>query len=203
MKLKIILLFATIAAISLLMAYSCKENPVVQPSVPEQIETVYKPIEDSLKSEITLLKDSIEYFKKLAAKAEVKKEVAKEKVTEAKQKVDSAIKSGDTLAIINRQAEQIQAQDQVIYDQDQQLSAQGHIIEKQEATIKSYELSITSANTKFMALKTAFTDQATVLQEERKQHVKDLKKLKRAKFFNKVLSIGTAAGIGLAAIVFL
>lgn len=203
MKLKIILLFALIAAISLLMAYSCKEKPVVQTTVPDQIETTYKPIEDSLKAEISALHDSIEYYKKLAAKAEVKKEVSKDKSAAAKQKVDSAIKSGDTLAIINTQEETIHAQDQVIYDQDQQLSAQGHIIEKQEATIKRQDLKINAANTKFTALKQAYIDQSTVLQEERKQHVKDLKKLKRAKFFNKVLGIGTAAGIGLAAIVFL
>ncbi|MFA6069804.1 MAG: hypothetical protein WC810_14570 [Janthinobacterium sp.] len=192
----ITLIVVLLVALLLSSCKSCNktDEPVV--NVPETIEAKSKPIEDSLRKEVAVLKDSIAILKKIADKAAVKKEVIRERV------VERPVPTTDSGALLAYN-ELLEDFDQYVVQSDKQATAQGEIIVKQERIITNQLSDIELQKSKYKELATAFTN----LNDQYGNAVKELKKsdrkLKRAKVFNKIFGIGTAAGVALAAIIFL
>ena len=174
----------------------CKKPlpPVV--NVAESIESKAKPVEDSLRLVIVKQNVKIDSLAAIVKRASIKKEVIRERVVERQVPTTD---SGALLAYNDLKNDF----DQYVTQSDQQASAQGDIIVSQEKIIGSQISDIELQKSKFKELATQFTN----LNEQYGQAIKDLKKaekkLQRAKVFNKIFGIGTAAGVALAAIVFL
>jgi len=202
LPLKRVLYFAATAFVLLLIASlfvgckGCNKPPVPVISVPETIQANAKPVEDSLRRVIVQQNVKIDSLTAVAKRASIKKEVIRERVVEREVPTTDL---GALLAYNDLKNDF----DQYVVQSDQQAAAQGEIIVSQEKIITSQQSDIELQKSKFNELATQFTN----LNEQYGQAIKDLKKsekkLQRAKAFNKIFGIGTAAGVGLALIVFL
>jgi hypothetical protein len=185
-----------LVALLLSSCKSCNKPDEAIVSIPETIEAKAKPVEDSLRKEVAVLKDSIAILKKIADESAFKKEVLRGRVIDR----PTPITDSGALLAYNELLEDF---DKYVFQSDQQAVAQGEIIVKQERIITTQLADIELQKSKYKELATAFTN----LNDQYGNVVKDLKKsdrkLKRAKVFNKIFGIGTAAGVALAAIIFL
>lgn len=175
---------------------SCNKPPAPVVNIPETIQANAKPVEDSLRQVIVKQNVKIDSLTAVAKRASIKKEVIRERVVEREVPTTD---SGALLAYNDLKNDF----DQYVTQSDQQATAQGEIIVSQEKIITSQQADVELQKSKFKELATQFTN----LNEQYGQAIKDLKKsekkLHRAKAFNKIFGIGTAAGVALAAIVFL
>lgn len=202
---KIFLLIFTLVALAALMLYlsSCKEKPEDVPTPVQVIEQVHNPVIDSLKNVAAVLTDSVSKLNEALKIQQSKTAIAESKATSASNKLQDAINKKDTVEII------VYAQDIIdeLYSYKQETmkqdSIQDGIIEKQAATIVNNRAEIELHESKYNLLKRAYNIQEVQLSDYARANEKLQKKLKRAKFWNKVLGIGTAAGAVVAGIVFL
>jgi hypothetical protein len=181
----------------------CKRPVEPIKNVVEVIEQSHNPAIDSLKQVTALLNDSILNLNKELDKQKNKTAIAESKATSTSNKLQDAINKKDTVEII------VYAQDVIdelyYYRQEtiKQDSIQDAIIEKQAATLINNQSEIDLHESKYNQLKIAYNIQEVHLSDAARANEKLQKKLKRSKFFNKVLGVGTAAGAVLAGIMFL
>ena len=173
-----------------------KQPPAVVVNVPETIQATAKPVEDSLRRVIVVQNVKIDSLTAVAKRASIKKEVIRERV------VEREVPTTDSGALLAYN-DLMNDFDQYVVQSDQQASAQGESIISQEKIITAMQADIELQRSKFKELATAFTN----LNDQYGQAIKDLKKsekkLQRAKAFNKIFGIGTAAGVGLALVLIL
>ncbi len=173
-----------------------KQPPAPVVNIPETIQATAKPVEDSLRQVIVVQNVKIDSLTAVAKRASIKKEVIRERVVEREVPTTD---SGALLAYNDLRNDF----DQYVVQSDQQASAQGESIISQEKIITAMQADIELQRSKFKELATAFTN----LNDQYGQAIKDLKKsekkLQRAKAFNKIFGIGTAAGVGLALVLIL
>ena len=181
----------------------CKDKPAPVDNLVDVIEQTTKPVEDSLRKEVTQLKLQNDSLIKINQKLSAKKEVFRDQKSESKEKVAAAEQRNDSAAIITALKDELKSAEMYISIADEQVSTQGEIIVNNERIISNQQADIELQKSKFNQLKVAYSIQETQLQDVRAQLTKNVKKLKRAKTWNKILGIGTAAGVGLAALVFL
>lgn len=188
-------IFVFIAGVIALIT-GCKQKLLPIENIAETIMASAKPLEDSLRREIKVMKTEIDSLKIIAAKASVKKEVIRERV------VERPIPTTDSGALIAYNDLKNDF-DLYVISSDEQALSQGNIIIKQERIITNLQADVELQKSKFTQLKSSFNIQETQLNYTRAELTKNVKKLKRARFFNKVFGVGTAAGVGLAAFIFL
>lgn len=187
---------AMIIILSIASCNGCKDNQPVVVNPIEVIQSEAKPIEDSLRQVISFQNVKIDSLKAIAEKASIRKEVIRERV------VDRPAPTTDSGALIayNELKEDF---DRYVVQSDIQANSQGEIIVSKDSIITTQLADIELQKSKFIKVVDAYNSQSIALDKAKKELVKSDKKLKRAKFLNKVLGVGTAAGIAIAAFVFL
>lgn len=203
---RIILLFTLagiLAALMLLGCNGCKKPVEPTPSVVNIIEQTHNPAIDSLQKITELLTDSITNLNEKLKTQSTKTAIAESKATAASERLKTALKNKDTVEIIVYANDITEEYDNYRAQTIAQDSIQEAIIYKQAAVIENNRAEIQLNESKYNLLKEAHTVQSTYLAQVQMELVKSNKKLKRAKFFNKVLGIGTAAGAVFAGILFL
>lgn len=203
-NLAIAIIMLCVAGLAILaLQLGCNKPKVEQPTPVQIIEQTHNPKIDSLKKFAFMLIDSIGKLNSELAKQKNKTAIAESKATSTADKLSDAIKKKDTVQII------VYAEDVIdeLYNYRKETmfqdSIQDGIIEKQAAVIVSNRAEIELHESKYNLLKEAHAVQSTYLAQVQMELVKNNKKLKRAKFLNKVLGITTAAGAVLAGVVFL
>jgi hypothetical protein len=201
-----ILTLALLALAMLCMLYSCngcKKPQYAAPDPVKVIEKTHNPKIDSLKKLSFLLIDSIGKLNTELAKQKTEQKFSERKAESTIDKLKEALAAKDTAKIIAHAEDA--ANDVVAYkDEVERLdSIQDAIIEKQTATLINNREEIELHESKYNLLKTAYEVKSIEANDWKNEANKQHKKLKRAKFWNKVLGIGTAAGAVLAGIVFL
>jgi hypothetical protein len=195
-----------LAFVIICMLCSCKgcNKPVyIAPDPVAIIEQTHNPKIDSLQKLSFLLIDSISKLNTELSKQKNKTAIAESKAISTGSKLQDALNKKDTVEII------VYAQDVIdelyYYRQEtmRQDSIQDAIIEKQAATLMNNRAEIELHESKYNQLKVAYNIQEVHLSDAARANEKLQKKLKRSKFFNKVLGITSAAGAVLAGIVFL
>lgn len=181
----------------------CKKTLPPIDSVVDIIEQQAKPVEDSLRKENIQLKAENDSLIVLNKKLSAKKEVIREQKANHKQAVAKAEEKNDSAAIITALKEELKTADVYISIAEEQAATQGNIIINNEKIITNLQADVELQKSKFNQLKTAYNIQETQLNDARMALTKTAKKLKRAKAWNKIFGIGTAAGVGLAAFIFL
>lgn len=202
-QLKVLLAYILLAVVLCIMAScnGCKQKPVE--NVVAVIEQAHNPKIDSLKYENALFKDSLLKLNKELAKQKTKTAIAENKASATAKRLQEALSKKDTSKIINYADDIIEEYDAYIQATIRQDSIQEAVIEKQAAAIVNSRAEIELHESKYNLLKTAYEVKKIEANDWKKEAHKFDRKLKRAKFFNKVLGIGAAAGAVLAGIVFL
>lgn len=200
----LIMLIAYLLLVLILGLFASCNNPVVvTPTAPEVIEQKYNPVIDSLKKENSLLFDSISKLKQDLVAQKKKTAVTEANASKTIGRLEEALSKKDTGSIIVYADDVIEEYFEFRKQTIEQDSIQDAIIEKQAATIVNTRAEAELQLAKYNKLKVAYGAQSIALNEAALQNSKLQKKLKRAKFWNKVGAIGTAAGVVLAGIVFL
>lgn len=192
-----------LVALLLLGCNGCKKPVEPTPSVVDIIEQTHNPAIDSLQKITELLTDSITNLNEKLKTQSTKTAIAESKATAASERLKTALKNKDTVEIIVYANDITEEYDNYRAQTITQDSIQEAIIYKQAAVIENNRAEIQLNESKYNLLKEAHTVQSTYLAQVQMELVKSNKKLKRAKFFNKVLGIGTAAGAAFAGILFL
>jgi hypothetical protein len=203
----IFIIFLSVALVGMMLYLSgckgCNKPVYIAPDPVAIIEQTHNPKIDSLQKLSFLLIDSISKLNTELSKQKNKTAIAESKATSTSNKLQDAINKKDTVEII------VYAQDVIdelyYYRQEtiKQDSIQDAIIEKQAATLMNNQAEIELHESKYNQLKVAYNIQEVHLSDAARANEKLQKKLKRSKFFNKVLGITSAAGAVLAGIVFL
>ena len=181
----------------------CKKPAYIPPTPVQIIEQTHNPAIDSLKQVNSLLADSVAKLNTELAKQKSKTAIAESKASATSDKLQNAINKKDTVEIIVYAQDVI---DELYYYREETMkqdSIQDAIIQKQSVTIQNNRAETELQESKFNLLKRAYNIQEVQLSDAAQANEKLQKKLKRSKFFNKVLGIGTAAGAVLAGIMFL
>jgi len=201
----IVWVVAAIVAICAMVALnSCKDKPAyIPPSQVTVIENQFNPSIDTLKKGYALLMDSVLKLNKELEKQKQKTTIAESNATATAKKLKEALNKKDTGSIIVYADDIIEEFNNYVQNTNTQDSIQEQIIEKQAATIETNRAEIELHESKFNQLKTAYQVKE-IEANDWKEAANNLdKKLKKKKFWNGVWKIGTAAGVGLAAIIFL
>jgi len=198
--------FSISALILFMCISSCKScNQPPPPAVNEiqQITAQAKPVEDSLRLVLKQKDDSLHLLNKQLIDAGKQTAIVKSRSTATINKLTDALAKKDTAAIIN-QAQHVTNDFRAFVEAtDKEDSVQNQIITTQAEVITTLHADVELQKLKFAKAADAYSRQSIQLDIVKTELYKTQKKLKRAKFFNKVLGIGTAAGIGLAAFIIL
>lgn len=197
------ILVSVCAIIALSGCKGCNKPAYIPPSQVQVIEQTHNPAIDSLKQVNSLLADSVAKLNTELAKQKSKTAIAESKASATGKRLQEALNNQDTGSIIVYADDIIEEFNSYIQETNRQDSIQENIIEKQAATIINNRAETELQESKFNLLKRAYNIQEVQLSDAARANEKLQKKLKRSKFFNKVLGIGTAAGAVLAGIMFL
>lgn len=187
----------------LLGCNGCSKPKYIPPTAVEVIEQKHNPVIDSLKQVTDILTDSVSKLNKELDVQKKEQQFANRKASATIGKLQEALAAKDTGKIITYSedaAEEFTAFKEEVAKQD---SIQDRIIYMQGVVIENNRGEIELHESKFNELKRAYNVQGLQLSDYARQNERLHKKVKRAKFWNKVLGIGTAAGAVLAGIVFL
>jgi hypothetical protein len=195
----------TILLIIIILLAGCNgcKQPDNKPSTLEGIEEKYNPSIDSLKNQNKMLSDSI---KSLITELSKQKQITTQAETTAKntaKKLQEALNKKDTTQVLVYADEIIEEFENYVVNTNKQDSLQESVIEKQAATIINNRAEIELHESKYNLLKQAYQVQEINFNNAVKENGRLEKKLKRSKFWNKVLGIGTATGAALAGLIFL
>lgn len=181
----------------------CKQPKYIPTTAVEVIEQKHNPEIESLRNMFLVLSDSIYNLNEQLQKQSKEQQFANRKASATIGKLQQALAAKDTGKIIiysEDAADEFTAYKQEVGKQD---SIQEHMIAMQGAVIENNRGEIELHESKFKELKRAYNIQELQLSDYARQNERLKKKLKRAKFWNRVLGVGTAAGAVLAGIVFL
>jgi hypothetical protein len=199
----IFFLVAVAAVIALNSCNGCKKPAPPVENVVDIIERSTQPAIDSLRLKNSLLLDSISKLNTELVAQKRKTAVTESNATATIGKLKSALASKDTGKIIVYSediANEFTAFKEEVRKQD---SIQDVIIGKQAATIINDRSEIELHEQKYNLLKTAYQVKEIEANDWREQANKLDRKLKKKKLWNGVWKVGTAAGVGLAAFIFL
>lgn len=181
----------------------CSKPKYIPPTAVEVIEQKHNPEIESLRNMFLVLSDSIYKLNEQLQKQSKEQQFANRKASATIGKLQQALAAKDTGKIIiysEDAAEEFTVFKEEVAKKD---SLQDRLVMMQHEAITHLNGEIELHEAKFAELKTAYNIQDLKLSDYARQNERLQKKLKRAKFWNKVLGVGTAAGAVLAGIVFL
>lgn len=200
----LVLSVATLLVVMVLVSCKGCNKPVYIPPTPVQvIEQKHNPVIDSLKQVTAVLTDSVSKLNAELQNQKKKTSLAGAKAEQTANRLRSALNEKDTVEVLVYADDIIEEYDAYIQNTNRQDSIQEAIIEKQAATIVNNRAEIELHASKYEQLKTAYNIQEVQLSDAVQSNKKMQKKLKRSKFWNKVLGVGTAVGIVAGGILFL
>ncbi len=200
-----IFVFVIICAIIALLTgcKGCSKPKYIPPTPVQVIEQAHNPLIDSIKQANVLLTDSVRKLNAELVKQKSKTAIAESKAKVTGQRLQEALNNKDTGSIIVYADDIIEEFNSYIQETNKQDSIQDAVIEKQAATIINNRAEIELHASKYEQLKTAYNIQSIQLSDAARANEKLQKKLKRSKFWNKVLGVSTAVGVVAGGILFL
>lgn len=175
-----------------------KSNPVI--SVIPAIEQAAKPLEDSLRREVSALNDSITQLKKRLYSAAINQQVAKEKGTATIAARGKAKEIHDTVTVdslCDQLEEDFRQYAASVAHED---SVQTELIESQAVVITNQAADLELQKSKFNQVKIAYEDNLNRLNEDERKLQKMDRKLRRSHFLNKVFGGIAAVAVGFIAL---
>jgi hypothetical protein len=154
-------------------------------------------LEDSLRKEVSILQDSITSLKRAVQNANVSQQVAKGKGQSTISERAKAKEIHDTLRVAtlcDQLEEDFRDYSESVAHQD---SLQEQLIDKQNIVINNLNEDLELQKNKFSQAAVAYEDQSKVLAENEKKLQKSDRKLRHARFLNKVLGLAAAVVTGL------
>lgn len=199
----VLLLFYLLGVILICWLSSCKgcnEPLPVKPSAPDVIKAQAKPKEDSL---IQVVKNWQLKYDSLAAafkRREIPRKSSQTKVVQSIDEVkDIAIREGCD-SVLAKLVETRKKFDEYVDYTDKQLATRGQMIEAKDSTIAASYARVELKKSMFASLSKEYIDLDKQFEAQAKDLAKTQRKLKRAKFLNKVfipgaIIMGSALGV--------
>lgn len=186
-------LLMAVYAIGLLLLASCKGCNKSEPVTPSAVQVIEKEAKPAIDSVIAVAKMWQSKYDSLAASFKAKEPTRKQSQSKLSQSLndakDIAIKQGCD-SVLYELVETKRALDEYVQFTDEQLSTQGQMIEAKDSVAAAAYAQVELEQSKFKKLAGAYEFVDQDLSKTKKQLEKTDRKLKRAKFLNKVFIPG-------------